>query len=215
MFFFLANAQNTFIENKGQLLKAVISKTYLPSGALYVEKAKLTYAFYNGKQLADIHDGLAADYKIDAHAYSVSFLNANTNPTIELEEESSFFENYYLGDKLTWASEVKSFKRQIQKGIYQGVDLYLFVNDDKLKYELYLDKSANEKAIKLRYQGLSQIKISKGNLVINTSVNSIVEYRPYAYQIIEGIEVEVACVYHLKTISFRLISQMIIIEIIL
>jgi len=198
MFFFLANAQNTFIENKGQLLKAVISKTYLPSGALYVEKAKLTYAFYNGKQLADIHDGLAADYKVDAHAYSVSFLNANTNPTIELEEESSFFENYYLGDKLTWASEVKSFKRQIQKGIYQGVDLYLFVNDDKLKYELYLDKSANEKAIKLRYQGLSQIKISKGNLVINTSVNSIVEYRPYAYQIIEGIEVEVACVYHLK-----------------
>ena len=198
MFFFLANAQNTFIENKGQFPKAVISKTNLPSGALYVEKAKLTYAFYNGKQLADIHDGLAADNRVDAHAYSVSFLNANTNPTIELEEESSFFENYYLGDKLTWASEVKSYKRQIQKSIYQGVDLYLFVNDDKLKYELYLDKSANEKAIKLRYQGLSQIKISKGNLVINTSVNSIVEYRPYAYQIIEGIEVEVACVYHLK-----------------
>ena len=198
MFFFLANAQNTFIENKGQFPKAVISKTQLPSGALYVEKAKLTYAFYNGKQLADIHDGLAADNRVDAHAYSVSFLNANTNPTIELEEESSFFENYYLGDKLTWASEVKSYKRQIQKSIYQGVDLYLFVNDDKLKYELYLDKSANEKAIKLRYQGLSQLKISKGNLVINTSVNSIVEYRPYAYQIIEGIEVEVACVYHLK-----------------
>ena len=198
MFFFLANAQNTFIENKGQFPKAVISKTQLPSGALYVEKAKLTYAFYNGKQLADIHDGLAADNRVDAHAYSVSFLNANTNPTIELEEESSFFENYYLGDKLTWASEVKSYKRHIQKSIYQGVDLYLFVNDDKLKYELYLDKSANEKAIKLRYQGLSQLKISKGNLVINTSVNSIVEYRPYAYQIIEGIEVEVACVYHLK-----------------
>ena len=198
MFFFLANAQNTFIENKGQFPKAVISKTNLPSGALYVEKAKLTYAFYNGKQLADIHDGLAADNRVDAHAYSVSFLNANTNPNIQLEEESSFFENYYLGDKLSWASGVKSYKRQIQKSIYQGVDLYLFVNDDKLKYELYLDKSANEKAIKLRYQGLSQIKISKGNLLISTSVNSIIEYRPYAYQIIEGIEVEVACAFHLK-----------------
>ena len=30
--------------------------------------------------------------------------------------------------------------------------------------------------------------------LLNTSVNSIVEYRPYAYQIIDGIEVEVACV---------------------
>ena len=198
MFFFLVNAQNTFIENKGQFPKAVISKTYLPSGALYVEKAKLTYAFYNGKQLADIHDGLAADNRVDAHAYSVSFLNANTNPSIELEEESSFFENYYLGDKLTWASEVKSYKLQIQKNIYEGVNLHLFVDKENLKYELSLDKSADEKLIKLRYQGHTEVKISNGNLVIKTSVNSIVEYRPYAFQIIEGIEVEVACVYHLK-----------------
>ena len=202
--FFLANAQNTFIENKGQFPKSIISKTNLASGALYIEKAKLTYAFYNGRQLADIHDGLTADYRVDAHAYSVSFLNASTDSNIVLEEESSFFENYYLGDKLFWASGVKSYKRQIQKSIYQGVDLHLFVNDDKLKYELYLDKSANEKAIKLRYQGISNIKISSGNVVIKTSVNSIVEYSPYAYQIIEGVEVEVACVYNLNSniISF-------------
>ena len=199
MFFFLANAQNTFIENKGQFPKAVISKTNLPSGALYVEKAKLTYAFYNGKQVADIHDGFATNNRVDAHSYSVSFLNANIDPNIELEVESSFFENYYLGDKLSWVSGVKSYKRQIQKSIYKGVDLHLFVNDDKLKYELYLDKLANFKAIKLQYQGLSKIKISNGNLVINTSVNSIVEYRPYAYQMIEGIEVEVACIYNLKS----------------
>ena len=82
MFFFLANAQNTFIENKGQFPKAVISKTHLPSGALYVEKAKLTYAFYNGKQLADIHNGLATNNRVDAHAYSVSFLNSNSDPDI-------------------------------------------------------------------------------------------------------------------------------------
>ena len=199
MFFFLSNAQNPFIENKGQFPKTVISKTNLPSGALFVEKAKLTYTFYNGKQLVDIHDGLAINHRVDAHAYSVSFLNANTNPNIVLEEESIFFENYYLGDKFSWASGVKSYKRQVQKNIYQGIDLYLFVNDDKLKYEIYLDKSANEKAIKLRYQGLSDIKLSDGSLVINTSVNNIIEYRPYAYQIIAGIEVEVVCIYHLKS----------------
>jgi hypothetical protein len=134
MFFFLATSQNTFIENKGQFPAAVISKTNLPSGALYIEKAKLTYAFYNGGQLADIHDGLATEHSVDAHAYSVSFLNANTDPNIELEGESSFFENYYLGDKLSWASGVKSYTSQIQKNIYKGIDLYLFINDDKLKY---------------------------------------------------------------------------------
>ena len=50
MFFFLANAQNPFIENKGQLPQNVISKTKLPSGALFIEKSKLTYAFYNGEE---------------------------------------------------------------------------------------------------------------------------------------------------------------------
>ena len=199
MFFFLANAQNTFIENKGQFQKGVISKTNLPSGALYIEKAKFTYVFYNGKQLADIHDGLAANNTVNAHAYSVSFINANINANIELEEESIFFENYYLGSKLTWASGVKSYKRQAQKNIYKGVNLYLFVDKDKLKYELYLDKSADEKLIKLRYQGHTEVKISNGNLVVNTSVNSISEYRPYAYQIIEGTQVEVECNYKLKS----------------
>ena len=189
MFFFLINAQNTFIENKGQFPTPVISKTHLPSGALYVERAKLTYAFYNGRQLADIHDGLTTSNRVDAHSYSVSFINTNSEADIELQEESSFFENYYLGNKLSWASGVKSYKRQVQKNIYQGINLCLFANDEKLKYELYLSKSANEKAIKLRYQGHTKIKISNGNLIISTSVNSIVEYRPYAYQIIEGVEV--------------------------
>ena len=50
MLFFLTNAQNPFIENKGQFPKSVISKTNLPSGVLFIEKGKLTYAFYNGKQ---------------------------------------------------------------------------------------------------------------------------------------------------------------------
>ena len=58
MFSFFTNAQNPFIENIGQFPKPVISKTNLPSGALFVEKAKLSYTFYNGQQLSDIHDGL-------------------------------------------------------------------------------------------------------------------------------------------------------------
>ena len=198
MFFLITNAQNTFIENKGQFPKVVISKTNIPSGSLYIERAKFTYAFYDGKQLADMHDGLAANNIINAHAYSVSFTNANTEPNISLEEESIFFENYYLGSQSSWASGVKSYKRQVQKNIYKGVNLHLYVNADKLKYELHLDKSADEKSIKLQYKGHTEVKISNGNLVVNTSVNSISEYQPYAYQIIEGAEVEVECTYNLK-----------------
>ena len=142
MFFFLANGQNPFIENKGQFPKAVFSKTNLPSGALFIEQAKLIYAFYDGRQLEYIHDGIATNNRVDAHAYSVSFLNTNSEITTTLEGESKFFENYYLGNKSAWASKVKSYKTQIQKNIYEGVDLYFYVNEDKLKYELHLAKNS-------------------------------------------------------------------------
>ena len=198
MFFFLTNAQNPFIENKGQFPKVVISKTILPSGALFIEDAKFTYAFFDGKQLADIHDGFATSNVVDAHAYSVSFLNANADIKTILEDESKFFENYYLGDKSTWVSGVKSFKKQVQENIYDGIDLYFYVNEDRLKYELHLAKNSNEKAIKLRYNGTSNLSLSNGNLLVKTSVNSTIEYRPYAFQIIDDVEIEVACNYQLK-----------------
>jgi len=198
MFFFLVNAQNPFIENKGQFPKQVISKTNLPSGALFIEGAKLTYAFYDGKQLANIHDGLATNNRVDAHAYSVSFLNANSDVATTLKGESKFFENYYLGDKSAWVSGVKSYRKQVQKNIYEGIDLHFYVNDDKLKYELHLAENSNEKVIKLRYAGASNLTIDNGNLRVKTSVNSTLEYQPYAYQIINDIEVEVVCIYRLK-----------------
>jgi gliding motility-associated-like protein len=198
MFFFLASAQNPFIENKGQFPKTVLSKTNLPSGVLFIEQAKLIYAFYDGKQLANIHDGFVTSNIVNSHAYSVSFLNANTRIITKLEGESKFFENYYLGEKSTWVSEVKSYKKQVQQNIYDGIDLHFYVNEDKFKYELHLAKNSNEKAIKLRYDGASNLTIDNGNLLVKTSVNSTLEYKPYAYQIIDGVEVEVLCNYKLK-----------------
>ena len=40
-----------FIENKGQFLSSVIAKKNVFGGALFIEKAKLTYCFYNQEQL--------------------------------------------------------------------------------------------------------------------------------------------------------------------
>ncbi len=204
MFFFYANAQNPFIENKGQLPKQVISKTILPSGALFFEKSKLTYVFYNGRHLADIHDGVSVDRLINAHAYSVSFLGANPSPVTELIDQSRFYENYFLGDKTKWATEVRSYKQHIQKKVYEGIDLIYTVNNDRLKYEFIVAKDNNPEEIRMRYKGLDDLFIKDGQLVLKTIVNTIVEHRPYAYQIIDNKEVEVVCNYSLKrnTVSF-------------
>ena len=205
MFFFLANSQNPFIENKGQFPKSVISKTNIPSGALFIEKGKLTYAFYNGRQLTNIHDGLATSIAIDAHAHSVSFLNSNTEYSIILEEESEFFENYYLGDKSNWATKVRSYKKQLHAEIYEYIDIAYYVQNDHLKYEFIVAKDGTPQSIKMQYKGMSKLSLNNGNLLIKTSVNLITEHKPYAYQLINDIEVEVVCNYklHNKIITFN------------
>jgi len=89
------HAQNPFIQNKGQLPGQVQAKVNLPSGALFIEEGKLTYAFYSGEQLAQIHDLEKVDRLVDAHSYTVDFLNSNNTIISELYDESKYYENYY------------------------------------------------------------------------------------------------------------------------
>ena len=42
-----ADAQNTFIENKGQFPVKVIAKVALPSGSMFIEKGGAKFVFYS------------------------------------------------------------------------------------------------------------------------------------------------------------------------
>ena len=192
------NAQNTFIENKGQFPKQVKAKATLPSGSLFIEEGKLIYAFYSGEQLSSIHDLNATSKKIDAHAYSMEFLNSSTRMLTELIEESNHYENYYLGHKSNWASDVKSYKSVYQKNIYTGVDIKYYVNKDKLKYDIIVAPNSDVNQIQIKYSGLEEIKLNSQELYSVTTVNIVKESEPYAYQIINGNKFYVPCSYVLK-----------------
>ena len=112
------NAQNSFIENKGQFPTQVKAKVVLPSGALFIEEGRLIYAFYSEEHLSSIHDLTALSKAVDAHAYSVNFVNSNTNILTTLIQESNYYENYFLGDQSKWATNVKSYKSVYQKDVY-------------------------------------------------------------------------------------------------
>ena len=55
------------------------TKTILPGGVLYMEKGSFTYAFYDQEAQANIHDGIAQNRTINAHAYRIVFENINSN----------------------------------------------------------------------------------------------------------------------------------------
>ncbi|MGB0176346.1 MAG: gliding motility-associated C-terminal domain-containing protein, partial [Owenweeksia sp.] len=65
---------------------------------------------------------------------------------------------------------------------------------------------ANPSSIEIAYEGQDGMKLVYGNLLIQNSVENVMESKPYAYQLINGKEVEVNCSYVLRndTVSFAL-----------
>ena len=200
----IGNTQNTFIQNKGQLPNQVVSKVNIPSGSLYIENDGLFYSFYSSSDLRTAHDLPTDQHVINAHSYRVSFLNSNVNVQNELYQQSNYYENYYVGHDSLWAEHVRSYKFLEQKNIYDGVDVKYYVYNNSLKYDFIVSSNSSPKQINLYYDGIDEIELYKENIYIKTSINSVVEHAPFAYQIIDSDTIEIECKYLLKnqTVSF-------------
>ena len=201
---FIGNTQNAFIQNKGQFPNQVVSKVNIPSGSLYIEKDGLFYSFYSSNDLRATHDSPEEQHLINAHSYRVNFLNSNFNVENELYYQSNYYENYYIGNDSLWAEYVRSYKFLEQRNIYNGVDIKYYVYNNRLKYDFIVSPNSSTKQINLHYDGVDEIELYKENIYIKTSVNSVLEYAPFAYQIINGDTIEIVCKYLLKnqTVSF-------------
>src|SRR5688500_2953187 len=125
-------AQVRFIKNEKQWDKRVLFRAEIPGGRLFVEKNMLTYNFVDGKTLEDIHHNRNGTYTIKGHVVRVKFLGADPASFTEEQEVNPEYYNYFIGsDPSAWASGVKSCSRLFVRGIYKGIDLELFSEEDR------------------------------------------------------------------------------------
>ncbi|MBT4479309.1 MAG: T9SS type B sorting domain-containing protein [Flavobacteriales bacterium] len=189
-------SQFQFQENKGQLPNSVFSKVKVPGGSIFIEKGKFLYSFYNSKQVQERHDLIRKENWIDAHSFSATFLNSLGSSEIKLSDKSNYFENFYTSK--VQVDEVHFYKELEQKNIYQGIDLRIYYSENNLKYDLIIHPNANERKIRIKYAGQDNIFLKNKNLIIETSVNTVTELAPFAYQIINDSICPVACNFKLK-----------------
>jgi len=137
-------------------------------------------------------------------------LRANPNPTVVSKKAFPEYYNFFLNkDSKNWRSNVKAYELIHYNNIYNNIDLTIYTLGDKIKYDVIVNPSGKVKDIQFQYDGQDKLSIDeKGNLHISTSVNEIIEQKPYAYQIIEGEKIEIPCQFTLKNnvVSFKLNS---------
>jgi gliding motility-associated-like protein len=213
------NRDLIFVPNQGQWEGDFLYKADLHGGHVFLEEKGLTYLFFpksahhggdhtHGPRYAEV-DGVKTELESyhehetpetePAHAYKVRFLGANTVATEPFGLLKEYHNYYYGNDQSKWKASVPLYEGVKYPAIYPGVDLVLYSEYASIKYDFVVAPGASIANIQLAYEGVNAMNITnEGHLEIVTSVNTIQEIKPFAYQWAEGEKKEVPCFYQLK-----------------
>jgi len=116
---------------------------------------------------------------LGSHTVEMSLLGARTAPRLEGVDPVPMRTDYYIGARDRWRANVPTFSRVRYNGVYPGVDLVYYGNRSQLEYDFVLAPGADPRAIRMRFRGAEDVRISQdGDLI----VDGMVQKRPVIYQ---------------------------------
>lgn len=204
-----------FIPNKGQWDEPFNYKVALGNGEIFFTSTGMIFGFWDAKQRDAIveaaHNHTESSNSnsgmVDAHGVYADFIGVNPHLQITGSESYSFYNNYFLSnDPSNWASEVPAYRKMTYQNVYEGINIIFYTDNSHLKYDWIIAPGANPKDIKIHYRGANSVATFEDGLHITTTVNDWIEQKPYAYQIVDGIKVEVECKFVVlnDVVSFKL-----------
>lgn len=192
------SGQFTFVENKGQWPNQVVAATDLTFGKLFIEKSGLTYHLLDPEFIRSLHpSGVAPVDSIRGHAYSVTWKNALPHPQFNGEKPFNYYHNYYIGSEDQWADHCSVFRSCQLKEIYSNVDVRIHAPTDQLKYDFVVHPLGDPRQIVMVYNDVNELYLRGENLIVETSVGTITEAAPFAYQLRNGKIEEIVCSYQI------------------
>jgi hypothetical protein len=92
--------------------------------------------------------------------------------------------NYFRGnDPSRWKSEVPTFAKVQFAGVYPGIDLVYYGNQQQLEYDFVVAPGANPDTIRLHFAGARKLQLlTIGDLTVKAPDGLIVFHKPVVYQ---------------------------------
>lgn len=209
----LSLRQLSFVANKGQWEKAVLYQAKLNGGVLFAEADRLTIVLPDHNQLSAFYEAkldarLTHNGMIDACAYQMIFRGCRPDAEIHGKDIFSHHHNYFTSrDPQHWASQVPLYHELVYQQLYEGIDLRFYQQNLRLKYEFVIAAGADPQQIHIAYEGVNNLSLQQGNLIIKTDIGQNIELAPFAYQMENsGVVTEIPCQFVLKnnTVSYKL-----------
>ena len=206
-----AYAQAEFVRNEGQWDTPYQFTARLSHGDFWVGKGKAFFMLSDFGNAEEEGGGQHPHGNISRaryHGYEMEFLGASLQGKLTGSRKLNRYHNYYTSrNSRFWRSGVALFSGTREQNIYPGTDLVWKEEGGSLKYEFELRPGADPGSIRIRYRGLDSVYLESGNLVLQTSLGSIREQKPLAWQTDrKGRKTMIPCVFHLhpdQTTSFE------------
>lgn len=133
--------------------------------------------------------GVGASQGIDGVALKMQLVGANASPNVIGQGPQAGTTNILNGnDPSDWYTGIASYAKVLEQGVYPGVDLVYYGNQQQLEYDFTVAPGADPGAIKLDIQGAESTTIdAQGNLVLHTAIGDVVEQSPVLYQESGGV----------------------------
>ena len=198
----LGQAPVEFIQNKGQWGDWFLYKAEAHGADVLLEKDGFRFVLAeksNNVRLDSFHHGATKVNPIlKFHVYKVTFEGANI-PTIKGLKQQKNYYNYFLGnDSSTWKTGIHPYYALDYSNLYKDIDMHVSSEKGHVVYEFNVKPGADAAQIKLKFDGQTNIKLKKGDLIVQTSVGDVMEMKPYVYQYINDNRVSVPCEYVLN-----------------
>lgn len=200
-----------FIENKGQWPEHVLFAAGIAEGNMLLTRQGLTYFYTSSKDMDRLSVqkelGAAIDTElVNGHWYKVNFLGRQANALSSGAEQRSWYINHFYGrDTSKWKGKLGVYGKVKTAGVYDGIDLVLYSVGNSMKYDFIVHAGSQPAQIALQYEGVNPVLTAGGSIRITTSVNEVIEEKPYAYQLVNGAQQAVACNYKIvnNVVSFE------------
>ena len=204
------NTTLEFIENRGQWDAPFRYKAATGRGDVFLQERGFTVLVGDPANDA-LRDALKHGHVKTAtmrfHAYRTEFVGATPHPVLAGQKPQKWYYNYFLGsDSSHWKSGIHPCMAVDYKQLYPGIAMHVGSEGGSLKYELQVARGADPSVVKLRYEGTDGLSIKGGRLQVKTSVGTVEEAEPLAYQWTADGRKTVPCYYKVSgnTLSYEM-----------
>src|SRR5260370_29001270 len=126
---------------------------------------------------------------------TTQLVGANPSPAVHGEEKQNAKVHYLRGERSL--TNIPTFARVRYAGVYPGIDLVYYGNQQQLEYDFVLRPGADSNSIALHFEGSDGVDIdSEGNLVLRLNQSRLVQHKPIIYQELLGIRKTIEGGYH-------------------